>query len=206
MARAAMGRLHSNTLCWLLGFDAVKTEPQAKVEIERYDYVPDELVCPDLLSFFPHAQARSPWPVAWPYLRKSIPHIWRNDARGSGPVTGNASAEEAAYLHSIALQFKGKRGLEIGSHFGWTAAHLVSAGLQLDCIDPQFLDPQRSSDVEQVLNAISDAKGYTLWAGGSPSLVESVFSARHSPWSLVFIDGDHDSDAPSQDAAAVLPF
>jgi predicted O-methyltransferase YrrM len=188
------------------GIGAVKTEPLGKVEIERYDYLPEGLVSPSLLSLFPYAQAQSPWPVAWPYLRKSIPHIWRSDTRGSGAVTGNASVEEAAYLYTIAMQFKGKRGLEIGTHFGWTAAHLLSAGLQLDCIDPAFIDAQRLTDVAQVLDAITDAKDYTLWAGGSPSLVEQAFSAGSAPWSLAFIDGDHDGEAPAIDAAAVIPF
>ncbi|MBP2550980.1 putative O-methyltransferase YrrM [Neorhizobium galegae] len=160
---------------------------------------------PSLLHLFPHAKAGNPWAVDWPYLRKEVPHIWRSDARHTGYVTGNASVEEAACLYSFACQFSGRRGLEIGTHYGWTAAHLLAAGLRLDCIDPAIEDPQRRQDIIEVLDKVPGSVGYRLWDGFSPQCVDAVRAGAPEPWSFVFIDGNHDGDAPREDARAVLP-
>ena len=39
------------------------------------------------------------------------------------------SAEEAELLFNNALRMQGRRGLEIGCHYGWSTAHLLAAGL-----------------------------------------------------------------------------
>lgn len=192
------------------GRGAVKVDPRERVEIERYDYIPSGMSPPPLLDLFPHARPQNPWRVKWPYLRKHIPHLWRSDIRNTGPVTGYASVEEAACLHALALPFAGRRGLEIGTHFGWTAAHLLAAGLELDCIDPAFADPTHDHAVRASLDAvqtrITGAGGYRLWPGGSPQMVEQARAAGDgAPWSFAFIDGNHDGDAPATDARAVLP-
>ncbi len=191
------------------GRGAVKTDPRESVEIERYDYVPPGMSPPDLLPLFPHARPGNPWAVPWPYLRKHVPHIWRCDSRNTGPVTGYASVEEAACLHALARPFAGKRGLEIGTHFGWTAAHLLAAGLRLDCIDPAFADDGHASEVRKALDAVRAAHpgagDYRLWPGRSPGIVPEVRAhGDGGPWSFVFIDGDHDGDAPAADARAVM--
>jgi len=188
------------------GRGAVKTEPAGRVEIARYDYIPPGMTPPDLLPLFPEALAQSPWPVPWPYLRKAIPHLWRSDTRGAGPVTGNASVEEAACLYTLAKPFVGLRGIEIGTHFGWTAAHLLAAGLRLECVDPAFDDPSRIAAVAQALDGVPGARTYRLWAGTSPGILAEVRAADPEPFSFAFIDGDHDGDAPAEDARAVIPF
>ncbi len=99
-----------------------------------------------------------------------------------------------------------KRGLEIGTHYGWTAAHLLAAGLKLDCVDPAFQDAERERDVRSALDKVPASKGYTLWDGFSPQCLEDVRRSAAQPWSFAFIDGNHDGDAPRADAAAVLPF
>jgi predicted O-methyltransferase YrrM/SAM-dependent methyltransferase len=192
------------------GRGAIKTDPRERIEIDRYDYIPPGMAPPDLLDLFPHAGAQSPWPVPWPYLRKHVPHVWRSDRRHDGYITGNASVEEAACLHALALGFAGKRALEIGTHFGWTAAHLLAAGLRLDCLDPVFAEPGREAAVIEVLEAtrarVPAAGNYRLWTGPSPGMIDEIRAAEGGePWSLVFIDGNHDGDAPARDAEAVLP-
>lgn len=195
-------------MLWILdytGRGAVKYEDATDIEIDRYDYVPPGNSPPTLLQLFPHAKAGNPWAVDWPYLRKEVPHIWRFDDRHTGYVTGYASIEEATYLHALAAQFSGKRGLEIGTYFGWTAAHLLAAGLRLDCIDPAMQDEQRRKDIVDALENVPESKGYRLWDGFSPQCIEQVRGSAPEPWSFVFIDGNHDGDAPRNDAIAVLP-
>jgi predicted O-methyltransferase YrrM len=195
-------------LLWAIdctGVAGAKVEAEGEVEIARYDYVPPNMSVPDLRELFPHAQPENPWAVAWPYLRKEVPHLWRSDSRNDSPwVTGNASVEEAACLHALASLFRGKRGLEIGTHFGWTGAHILAAGLRLDCIDPEFANPVREAAIREVFDVIPGAGVYVLWAGYSPGLVQQARAAQPEPWSFAFIDGNHDDDAPRDDAREVL--
>lgn len=173
--------------------------------IQRYDFCPPNMSPPDLSSLFPHAVPGDPWTVQWPYLRAEAPHIWRFDERHKGYVTGNASAEEAACLFTFASQFSGKRGLEVGTYYGWTAAHLVAAGLRLDCIDPALADPEVNRDVRAALDNVPCSGGYRLWPAPSPNCISAVCRSVDEPWSFAFIDGNHDGDAPRLDAEAVLP-
>ncbi|MCJ2033402.1 class I SAM-dependent methyltransferase [Methylobacterium sp. J-068] len=190
------------------GWGGIKIDAAEEIEIDRYDYAPPGLTPhPDLLPLFPHARIVNPWTVGWPYLRSGVPHIWRSDRRDtSGYVIGNASAEEAACLYALAKLFSGKRGLEIGSHFGWTGAHLLSAGLRLDCIDPAFFEENRKNALREVFDAISPDRSYKLWAGFSPDILEEVYASDPEPWSFAFIDGNHDGEAPYNDAVNVLNY
>jgi predicted O-methyltransferase YrrM len=194
-------------MLWVIDYTArgaIKTEDEANLELERYDYIPPGMTSPGLLHLFPHAKPGNPWAVNWPYLRKEVPHIWRSDERHTGWVTGNASVEEAACLYNFASQFAGKRGLEIGTHYGWTAVHLLAAGLRLDCIDPAIQDPRRKREIAEVLDQAPGSKGYFLWDCYSPQCINEVWASNGEPWSFVFIDGNHDGDAPRDDARAVL--
>lgn len=187
-------------------FGLIKYDDATSIEIDRYDYIPPGMTPPNLLHLFPFAKPENPWGVTWPYLRKEVPHIWRFDTRQTGYTTGNASMEEAACLYTFASQFAGKRGLEIGTHYGWTAAHLLAAGLRLDCIDPEFSDHMRFADVSAPLNQVIGSQGHRLWAGFSPNCLDEVRHSQAEPWSFAFIDGNHDGDSPRADAAAVLPY
>lgn len=188
------------------GRGAVKVEPEENIEVARYDYLPPGLDPPDLLGLFPDAVAQNPWTVGWPYLRPEVPHLWRSDRRNDTPyVTGNASVEEAACLWALARQFAGRRGLEIGSHYGWTAAHLLAAGLELDCVDPEFQRDVRVRQVSEALDRVPGGGRYRLWGGFSPAILPEIRASRPEPWSFAFIDGSHDGNAPADDAHGVLP-
>jgi hypothetical protein len=188
------------------GRGGVKVTDASEIEVDRYDYSPPGFGAPDLLPLFPHARPSNPWKVDWPYLRKEVPHIWRSDTRHDGIVTGNASVEEAHCLYRLALPFKGRRGLEIGTHFGWTAAHILAAGVRLDCVDPALADAQRRRDVAEVLDAVEGSQAYVLWPESSPECIPYIFRHADEPWSFAFIDGNHAGEAPANDAHAVLPF
>lgn len=121
--------------------------------------------------------------------------------------------EEATCLFELGRQFAGKRGLEIGSHFGWTGAHLLSTGMEMDFIDPEFADPVRKAAVLEVFDAVAEGRTYRTWAGFSPEILPEVrrkgkgrlTGFAKDKWSFAFIDGNHDGDAPKNDAEGVIP-
>lgn len=188
------------------GYGGVKLQDRVNADIARYDYMPPGFDPVDLLHCFPYAAVDDPKLVKWPYMRAQVPHIWRTDLRDKrAGKTGYASTEEAVCLYALARQFRGSRGLEIGTHFGWTAAHLVAAGLRLDCIDPEFNFGNRIADVSASLDRVDGPGTYQLFRGFSPDLVDEARRSADEPYSFVFIDGNHEGDAPRNDALAVLP-
>lgn len=184
-----------------------KPDAPRQIEIARYDYTPPGFTDPGLLPLFPQAQPVNPWSVKWPYLRRAVPHVFRSDSRNETSfVIGNATHEEAVSLHTLARPFAGRRGLEIGSHFGWTGAHLLAAGLVMDFVDPALDSALRRAQFAEVFDAVPNHADYRLWPDRSPDCIAALrASGSGAPWSFVFIDGDHDGDAPAADARAVLP-
>jgi len=171
---------------------------------ERYDYPSPSLRRANLLAVFPSLEVRDPAPITWPYLRKDAPHLWRADRRSRrNPDIGVQSFEEAELLYNNALPFAGRRGLEIGCHFGWSTAHLLAGGLHLDVIDPALGYTDQMADVRESLSGVPTSGSFKLWAGFSPSIVPAVHSTQTAPWSFVFIDGYHEGRAPLDDAEAV---
>jgi glycosyltransferase involved in cell wall biosynthesis len=164
------------------------------------DYVSPGLrvVRPD--GCFPHMRAGDLLHHPWKYLRRDVPHIWYADERF--PLMGFLNRDEAMLLHNIALQFAGKRALEIGGWLGWSTCHLALAGVTLDVIDPAHDDPSFRAIVEESLTCCGVADHVNLVPGRSP---ESIAELGRK-WSLFFIDGDHDAPAPARDALACLPY
>lgn len=183
-----------------------KPDKQGRIDIERYDYVPPGLEDPALVSLFPEAEPLNPWNVKWPHLRPAAPHIFRTDRRDPNRyVTGYASYEEAVVLYNLARPFAGRRGLEIGTHFGWTGAHLLAAGLEMDFVDPAIADPARTAALVETFDQIAPGR-YRLTALPSPQAIEVVRAQGDGgPFAFAFIDGDHAGEAPANDARAVLP-
>jgi hypothetical protein len=174
---------------------------------ERYDYIAPGLQDPGLLQTFTHLSVTDPSRVGWPFLRKEVPHLWRTDSRSTKPNIGILSLDEAVLLHAAALPFQGQRGLEIGCHLGFSTAHLVKAGLVLDVIDPMLGVSSHFHNVSTTLQQSTPEGTWYLHAGFSPMLVETVSKAGdNEPWSFAFIDGLHESGAPTADAKAVAPF
>jgi len=173
----------------------------------RYDYCSDGLVKIDLLSYYPMAKEGRVAEVKWPWLRKKIPQKWRVDIRSVPINIGLLSVDEAILLYNLALQFKGLRALEIGCHYGWSSGHLISAGVVLDIIDPLLSRSDQYNAVEQALSDISKGhKCFDLWPGFSPGLLKGVRNSATNPWSFVFVDGNHEGDAPFLDAMEVSKY
>ena len=164
------------------------------------DYVSPGLrvVRPD--DCFPQMRAGDLLHHPWKYVRRDVPHLWYADDRF--PLMGFLNRDEATLLHNIALQFVGRRALEIGSWLGWSTCHLALAGLTLDVIDPAHGEPSFCAIVEESLACCGVADRVNLVRGRSPEAIAQL----GRKWSLFFIDGDHETPAPVRDALACLPY
>lgn len=182
----------------------VRPDPSPLESTPRYDYVPPGLEEAGLLPLFPTLTVSDPFRIPWMHLRPYVPHHWRTDSRNvhQGP-TGVLSVEEASLLFNNARVFRGRRGLEIGCHLGWSAAHLLAAGLDLDIVDPALGRADQEAAVRSSLDRVRTEGSYQLWAAYSPGALPKVRRARPEPWSFVFVDGEHEGESPRLDAEAV---
>jgi glycosyltransferase involved in cell wall biosynthesis/predicted O-methyltransferase YrrM len=156
------------------------------------------IVRPD--AAFPHKVIADPTTCPWPYLRHDISHNWYVDQRQ--PTVGFLSRDEAHILYNLALQFEGKRALEIGCWVGWSACHLALAGVQLDVIDPLLERPEFFETVDASLTTAGVRDRVNLVLGYSPEAVHDLARQENCRWSLIFIDGNHDAPGPLEDAIA----
>ena len=176
----------------------------SRADIPSGDYVSAGLsvVIPD--ACFPNMvvgdKARHPWP----YLRREIPHNWYCDRRA--PRVGFLNRDEATLLYNLALPFRGKPGLEIGSWMGWSTCHLALAGLMLDAIDPAVANSANGVSVRESLAAAGVLDQVRLYATASPEGVRTIAELTDTRWSFFFIDGDHDAPAPERDAHECLRY
>jgi predicted O-methyltransferase YrrM len=160
-----------------------------------------EVVRPD--RCFPHMVRGDAAAHPWPYLRSEIPHAWYVDERD--PLMGFLNRDEAVLLYNIARRFAGRSALEIGCWRGWSTCHLALGGIRLDTVDPVLADPGRRGEIETMLACAGLAESVTLHGGESPEAVEKLAAGGAGPWSLFFIDGDHELPAPERDVEACLP-
>ncbi|MEG4588136.1 glycosyltransferase [Microcoleus sp. MOSTC5] len=166
------------------------------------DYVSPgfQIIIPD--SYFPNMIVADPNTSNWPYLRREVPHNWYADKRY--PFIGFLNRDEAHILYNTALQFKGKKALEIGCWLGWSACHLALAGVELDVVDPLLeREDIRQSVIDSIqgaLNASGVQTSVELIPGYSPQRVEEFSAQFNRKWSLIFIDGEHGGDGPLNDA------
>jgi predicted O-methyltransferase YrrM len=171
----------------------------------RYDHRPAQFDTPDLFDRFPQLVDTDPRTCPDPRLRKQVPHIWRTDTREAHRTTGVISTEEAAVLHAAATTRPGRAGIEIGSHFGWSTAHIAAAGIDLDAVDPAFGDPERIRQVSENLAEWITAGTVRLWPGFSPGILDAVAATRDEPYGFAFVDGLHSEEGPSHDVIGLEP-
>jgi glycosyltransferase involved in cell wall biosynthesis/predicted O-methyltransferase YrrM len=171
--------------------------------IERALLPVDDYISPNLSIVLPDRAFPNMLPgnhnlCQWPFLRRELPHNWYVDARY--PTVGFLSRDEAHILHNLALQFKGKRALEIGCWLGWSACHLALAGVELDIVDPVLTQPFFLQSVCKSLEDANISQHVHLLPASSPEGVRNLAEQSSKGWSLVFIDGDHEAPAPLIDA------
>jgi predicted O-methyltransferase YrrM len=163
------------------------------------DYVSPGFVTVHPDAGFPEMRLGNTGECEWPYLRREVMHRWYVDRRL--PSWGFLSRDEAHIVHNAALQFAGRPALEIGCLLGWSTCHLALAGVMLDVVDPILKTPEIRASVEASLSAAGVRQRVNLIAAPSPDAVREL-SRPGRRWSLFFIDGDHEGDAPRRDAEA----
>jgi predicted O-methyltransferase YrrM len=168
------------------------------------DYISPGLstVRPDI--HFPQMTIGNPQNCPWPYLRRDSPHNWYIDRRW--PAIGFVSRDEAHILYNTALQAAGMPALEIGAFMGWSACHLALAGVDLDVIDPLLSDRAGLELVSSSLRSAGVLDRCNLIGGLSPTAVDELAQARNKRWNLIFIDGDHEGEAPHRDTEVCIKY
>jgi predicted O-methyltransferase YrrM len=164
------------------------------------DYVAGNLEAPVLDHLFPEMIEADKGASTWPYFRKEIDHPFRVDRRN--PTVGFINRDEASILYGNARLFAGRAGIEIGAWRGWSTAYLIAAGLRpLHVIEPLLADADWAHEFIEVARGAGGGATTILVPQKSPEAVIRL-GISGSRWSFAFIDGDHDGDAPRQDALA----
>lgn len=153
------------------------------------------LICPDLRACFPYAK---PFTV-------NYDHEILRDEDDTLPTPGYISHDEAAILYSVAQRVGGD-WLEIGSHMGWSGAHILAAEVgSLMMIEPR----------------LRQRWFFNRWYGNMELLrkycgnvgIIQPYAARSNQYSECgdkdlfdggFIDGDHGTPCPENDAQLLL--
>ncbi len=144
------------------------------------------LTCPDLRPYFK---------LLDPPLQ-TLGHDMPSDPEHD-PNCGYWTDDEAAILFNAAKQIPGTY-CDIGSRFGWTAAHLIAAGAEdVWGVDPEY---RRSDFTNRALD-------------NCPQMIPCPFTAaqffprmskRGAKFAGFVIDGDHDEPQPLLDALGCL--
>jgi hypothetical protein len=134
----------------------------------------------------------------WPNDRGTIPHNCYVDSRS--PRTRFLNRDEALLVYNSALQFKGKRALEIGCWLGWSTAHLALAGLLVDAVDPSLAEPMINHAVSHSLNLAGVLSSVNIVAGQRPQKVAELATVKQRKWSMMLIVGHHGAPGPLSDA------
>jgi predicted O-methyltransferase YrrM len=193
---------------WQKTFDTIWQEIQkdiyqrqlrfANKQIPKNDYVSPNLEVILVDQHFPNVIIGDTNNCRWLYLRREIPHNWYVDREF--PMVGLLNRDEAHILYNSALQFRGKKALEIGCWVGWSTVHLALAGVNLDVVDPMLDHPVIGARVRASLRSANLENNVSLYTGLSPAQVAEIYQQTQQKWSLIFIDGDHAQPAPLRDA------
>ncbi|MDR3539178.1 MAG: class I SAM-dependent methyltransferase, partial [Acetobacteraceae bacterium] len=138
----------------------------------------------------------------WPYLRRWVEQNWYTDRRN--PSAGFVNRDEASILYNSALLFRGKPCLEVGCWRGWSAVHLALGSGMLDIIDPVLGNPDFAESIIASCEAAGVLDKVTFHTGASPEAIHTLAQSSDKRWSLIFIDADHEGDAPRLDAEAAM--
>jgi len=181
----------------------LKSATEAR-EMPAGDYVSPGLLRVRADGHFPNMTLGDPKGHPWPYLRQGSPHNWYIDRRNRN--IGFVSRDEAHILFNTALKFEGMPALEIGCFLGFSTCHLALGGVRLDVVDPALRDANVMTSVGQSLTSAGVMDACRLIPEPSPAAVERLADREGRRWSLAFIDGDHEGEAPRRDAEVCAHF
>lgn len=141
---------------------------------------------------------------------------------------GYATHDEAAILaHCVQRVTEGHPNpesvenawAEIGSHTGWTTAHIGIAATRIAAIDPEYSQPvfNNTGAAEQFARRFDDNiervhRTYPLGRVNRYGVKSSDFFKSDAAWPKpasfdgVFVDGEHEPPFPLEDAKMIVPF
>lgn len=169
------------------------------------------LEAPDFTAAFPYLHVR-PMPHSYGH---SVPSDW-SDKAPDDPIfdtpdsitwklyknCGMLTHDEAAILYNISGRtVKGGLWLDIGSHTGWSTAHIAGSSIG---IDPMYGVPE----------FLARAKDNTVRADKSPVLLNQFLNStsraffadipQECHFAGIMIDGDHSEGEPQHDSIEAL--
>ena len=157
------------------GFLTRELTYQASSTITVGDYVSENLAVIRLDRAFPDMAVASPSENKWEFLRRDLPHNWYVDT--TAPDIGFVNRDEAHILYNTALSFRGRRALEIGCHMGWSAAHLLAAGVAATAL-PRV---GRAQSKPIRIGVLTDMVGvYAANAGPGSPLADAMECEQHA--------------------------
>lgn len=154
------------------------------------------LSCPDLTPHFKHLVS-SPMPHSFGH---DVPRDW-GDKADDDPVFGPYKRcgfwthDEAAILYNVVAVNKGK-WCDIGAHTGWTGAHILAAGAELEAVDPLLQMIGFASRFEANLDSLWGRVRSYSWLRSS----EFLHYCGVAVYDGFCIDGSHDDPDPLIDA------
>ena len=174
------------------------------VQLPPNDYVSPGLpiVMPD--AAFPDLIVGDTRITRWRWLRRWVEHNWYTSRYN--PDVGFVTRDEAAILYNAARLVRGKPCLEIGCWRGWSTVHLALGSGMLDVVDPVLADPDFAVTIHRSCEAAGVVNSVIFHPGSSPAMVEALARTGAKRWSLVFVDGDHEGDAPCLDAEVAMRY
>jgi predicted O-methyltransferase YrrM len=122
---------------------------------------------------------------------------WRDLAPGAGPgISTSVTEAEAQELGRLAL---GRRVLEVGSAFGFSAVVMALAGAErVTAVDPHDWIPGSLEGMTANLAAYGVADRVEIVREQSQAVLPAL-AAEEAQFGLVFIDGDHSAAAAAHD-------
>jgi GT2 family glycosyltransferase/glycosyltransferase involved in cell wall biosynthesis len=136
------------------------------------------------------------------HLRREFEHDVYSAPRS--PVVDFLNRDEVLLLHNLALQFRGRPGLEIGCWGGWSTYHLALAGVVVDVIDPIITEETHLERIRGALAAAGVLGNVRLFSTTNPNGVRELATISSVKWSFFFINGNRKGALPAKDAAECL--